>query len=274
MKTTIPAILLLTLAAAYGTAYADKDSSSSTNNLTNHSNIDLTNRNSMNNDIDITNRNINYNDITNRNINNNSDYNMNLNHSKSNSDSYSSSGSSSRSDQSQDQSQSQSQHQSATSNNSNQVQGSSSNSGHNSTTVNNVQAKQIHNTPSMPLFVPAPTSPCIVNYGGSAAGAGFGFALSGGITNENCEQIELSKALAQIGMVDASLEMLCKTKHAVKEGLAACKKYQKVSRETMTATDETPVTGIQDTPGGERIGYIGKLPVRYDRYSREWVSIY
>lgn len=130
--------------------------------------------------------------------------------------------SSSHSNASQDQSQSAL----SNANNNNHVQGSQSSSGGNTQNTTYQQVKQHHNVPSMALFTPPPTSPCVVTYGGAGSGAGFGFSITGGIRNENCEKLEVAKALAAINQLDASLEMICNTDHAKNENLSVCTKFR------------------------------------------------
>lgn len=70
------------------------------------------------------------------------------------------------------------------------------------------------NTPSTALFVPAPTSICQQTIGVSGMMPGMGLSISGSYTNENCERLEVAKALASIGQLHASLEIICSSKHA------------------------------------------------------------
>jgi hypothetical protein len=122
----------------------------------------------------------------------------------------------------------QDQSQLANANNHNNVQGSQSSSGGNSMSTNyvNQQVKQHHNTPSMALFTPPPTSPCVVTYGGAGAGAGFGFSITGGIRNENCERLEVAKTLIAMNQMNAALEMVCNTDHAKNDDLSICETFR------------------------------------------------
>lgn len=76
-----------------------------------------------------------------------------------------------------------------------------------------------HNTPSAALFVPMPTAVCQQTIGAAGMMPGVGFSVSGSYTNENCEQLELAKALASIGQLGASLEIMCASKHGNKAAL-------------------------------------------------------
>jgi hypothetical protein len=74
--------------------------------------------------------------------------------------------------------------------------------------------RQYHNTPSMPVIVPPPTSPCMASIGGAGAGAGFGFSISGTYINENCEIQEAAKTMNLLGDRGTAMEIACTGKHA------------------------------------------------------------
>lgn len=97
---------------------------------------------------------------------------------------------------------------------SNQSQNANANNTGNAQQVTMNTPKQYHNTPSMATFVPMPTSPCMVTFGGSGSGAGFGFGFAAGLRNEDCNKMELSTKFAAIGQMNAALEALCATEAA------------------------------------------------------------
>jgi len=118
--------------------------------------------------------------------------------------------------QNQTQSQTQQQDQSQSMNdsgNSNATQSQSASNAGNAQSVNMHTPKQHYNTPSAMLFVPPPTATCQNVIGAAGMGPGMGLSISGSYTNENCEILELAKALASIGQVKASYEVMCATKH-------------------------------------------------------------
>lgn len=89
----------------------------------------------------------------------------------------------------------------------------------NAQSVNFSTPRAHHNTPSAALFVPMPTAVCQQTIGAAGMMPGVGFSVSGSYTNENCEQLELAKALASIGQLGASLEIMCASKHGNKAAL-------------------------------------------------------
>lgn len=97
---------------------------------------------------------------------------------------------------------------------SSQSQSSTANNAGNAQNVTMNTPRQYHNTPSMATFVPMPTSPCMVTFGGSGSGAGFGFGFAAGLRNEDCNKMELSTKFAAIGHMNAALEALCATEAA------------------------------------------------------------
>lgn len=240
------AIFIMSLMAA-SSVFADSDKSNPVTNNTHNTTV--------NTDVDVTNRFVNHNDLTNQQLQgqlqgqqqgifNNGSFNptatatignvsggaggqggsayanggVGVGKASSDSHAHSSSNSSATQDQSQ----------LANANNHNNVQGSQSSSGGNSMSTNyvNQQVKQHHNTPSMALFTPPPTSPCVVTYGGAGAGAGFGFSITGGIRNENCERLEVAKTLIAMNQMNAALEMVCNTDHAKNDDLSICETFR------------------------------------------------
>ena len=153
----------------------------------------------------------------------------------------------SSSNQGQQQQQGQSMNGHVHSSNTNLTEGSTagSNSGGNNMTINSVN-NQVRQAPSMALFTPPPTSPCVVTYGGSGSGAGIGISITGGIRNENCEKLEVAKALSAIGQLDASLEMICNTEHAKNEKLSVCERF----KQGLPATEVVAKTEPQVSQGG------------------------
>jgi len=170
----------------------------------------------------------------------------------------------------------------ATGGQSNSNSGSSSGGNSMNTTYSNNVQRQHHNTPSMSLFVPPPTSPCVVTYGGSGAGAGFGFSIAGGVRNANCEKLEVAKALSSIGQLDASLEMICNTDHAKDEDLSACEVFKerrqaKVKRVSSVVSKEeanSKITEIEPTVNGTRMAKnsLGQA-FWFNTISTQWVQL-
>lgn len=176
---------------------------------------------------------------------------------------------------SSNQGQLQGQHQSSQANNANLV---GSSSGGNNMTINSVN-NQVRQAPSMALFTPPPTSPCVVTYGGSGSGAGIGISITGGIRNENCEKLEVAKALSAIGQLDASLEMICNTEHAKNEKLSVCERFKQGLPATEVVAEKTiesvgfVATGT--TPSGTKMAKDDAgNPYWFNDNTKVWVALY
>lgn len=177
------------------------------------------------------------------------------------------------------------------SSNTNVTEGSTagSNSGGNNMTINSVN-NQVRQAPSMALFTPPPTSPCVVTYGGSGSGAGIGISITGGIRNENCEKLEVAKALSAIGQLDASLEMICNTEHAKNEKLSVCERFKQGLPATEVVAkapgDYSPPlpevipgrdgwTSAGTTPSGTKMAKDAEgNPFWFNQHAGQWVALY
>lgn len=250
---TFIVLSILTIANANATSGKDKDDI-------------INNTNSLHNNNLLHNTNTNNNLLHNTNTNNNS----NLLHNNNTIDVSSSASSNQTQDQTQDQSQTQSQQSNA--NNANYNDGSASSHSGGNTMNTSYHYSTPRNNPNISTFVPMPTSPCIVNFGGSAAFSGIGFSATGGITNENCEQIELSKAFAAIGERGASLEILCRTKHAQSIKPAVCTNNNSVSLKQQSTADE--VVNVTTTAAGTKHGTLNGKAVWYHEPSAQWLTLY
>lgn len=197
----------------------------------------------------------------------------------------------SSSNQGQQQQQGQSMNGHVHSSNTNLTEGSTagSNSGGNNMTINSVN-NQVRQAPSMALFTPPPTSPCVVTYGGSGSGAGIGISITGGIRNENCEKLEVAKALSAIGQLDASLEMICNTEHAKNEKLSVCERFKQglpatevVAKATGDYSPPLPEvipgrdgwTSAGTTPSGTKMAKDAEgNPFWFNQHAGQWVALY
>lgn len=188
----------------------------------------------------------------------------NINHNLNISDNYSSNSLSGSNSQSQSQSVSNSgnSHQSQgvyDSGNASQHQNASSNQSQSASNAGNAQnvsintQKQYRNTPSTALFVPTPTSPCMATIGGSGMGPGIGISIAGSYINENCERLEVAKALSSIGQLDGALEVICSGKHV--ENVAACNEIRdRASIKTVELQLPTSKPAVSNTVSTSKAG--------------------
>lgn len=86
------------------------------------------------------------------------------------------------------------------------------------TVGNDLNVEAVRNAPDVLAY---PTAPCRVAIGGSAAFAGFGGGLSGSVADENCQRIETSRQLYNLGQRDAALQIMCLSLEAHKALTAA-----------------------------------------------------
>lgn len=139
--------------------------------------------------------------------------------------------------------------------------------------------RQYHNTPSMPVIVPPPTSPCMASIGGAGAGAGFGFSISGTYINENCEIQEAAKTMNLLGDRGTAMEIACTGKHA--QYTRYCRKLAKeiaAEEGVDIQTSGKPAAEVSgfvsffgsEQPKGDTVGEVNRK-IHEERYTRQGV---
>ena len=157
---------------------------------------------------------------------------------------------------------------------SDQGQSQSANNAGNAQNVNfqtNVP-RQHHNTPSAALFVPMPTATCQQTIGAAGMMPGVGFSVSGSYTNDNCEQLELAKALASINQLDASLEIMCGSKHGSKARLCREINAENNAEVVRTASAVSVINKSVPVAAGNDVPQTGYVAAQAGKPEYKWTD--